>query len=401
MSRTRQKYHFTPRIGWTNDPNGLICIEGTYHLFFQHYPEDTHWGPMHWGHAVSSDLLTWEELPIAVWPTETEYIFSGSTILDAENVSGLGDGEKPALLAFYTAHNPVTGEQKQCLAYSHDYVNFKKYQGNPLIDNDINQPGFQKDFRDPKVFRNAVTGGYGMVLAANDAIEFWGSADLLHWQKTGAFYPGQYGLAGLCECPDFFPMTVEGETKYLLTMSMIFTEEGAAEEAHVMQYFVGDFDGKCFVNPQAFQENHLLDFGPDNYAQVTFANTEMPLALGWGEDWNVARRNSEVGYFGKMTLARELTLTKTEGQYFLSQNPIAWCDANSDTVWKKETVLQPGDCFEAAGLCIVNAGNRLCVDGRRIARMSGESTVVQICYDNGYLELFADEGRIVYSKNIE
>lgn len=102
-----------------------------------------------------------------------------------------------------------------------------------------------------------------------------------------------------------------------------------------------------------------------------------------------------------MTLARELTLTKTEGQYFLSQNPIAWCDANSDTVWKKETVLQPGDCFEAAGLCIVNAGNRLCVDGRRIARMSGESTVVQICYDNGYLELFADEGRIVYSKNIE
>lgn len=407
MSRTRQTYHFTPPIGWTNDPNGLICIAGTYHLFYQHYPDDTHWGPMHWGHAVSKDLLHWEHLPIAILPTETEYIFSGSTILDAENVSELGEDGKPVLLAFYTAHNPVTGEQKQCLAYSTDYVNFTKYAGNPLIDNDCTKPGFKRDFRDPKVFHNAATGGYGMVLAVNDAIEFYGSEDLLHWQKTGAFYPGRYGLAGLCECPDFFSMEGENETKYVLTMSMIFKPEGAAEEAHIMQYFVGDFDGKCFVNPQAFKENHLIDFGPDNYAQVTFAGIGSPLALGWGEDWNAANRNTEVGYFGKMTLTKKLALQKIDGSYYLTQNPIAWSDGEcNDDLWQTTATLNEGECFEAAGLQVTNLGSSdgkgsLKIGDTEIARAAAGSVTIEAFYDHGYLELFADEGRIAYSKNIK
>jgi len=125
------KYHFTPPKGWTNDPNGLVYINGVYHLFYQHYPHDIVWGPMHWGHAVSTDLLHWEHKPIAIYPTEEEYIFSGSCVYDKENVSGLGTKEQPPLVAFYTAHNPVTGEEQQSIAYSTDFEIFTKYAGNP------------------------------------------------------------------------------------------------------------------------------------------------------------------------------------------------------------------------------------------------------------------------------
>ena len=153
LEQFRPGYHFTPAKGWMNDPNGLVYIDGEYHLFFQHNPDSTVWGPMHWGHAVSKDLVTWEELPIALFPDSLGTIFSGSAVYDAENSSELGTKDNPPLVAIFTYHNALQEKagavdfQTQGIAYSVDKgKTWSKYEGNPVLLN----PGI-RDFRDPKV----------------------------------------------------------------------------------------------------------------------------------------------------------------------------------------------------------------------------------------------------------
>lgn len=150
----RPQFHFSPPSHWMNDPNGMVYYEGEYHLFYQHYPDSSVWGPMHWGHAVSKDLVRWEHLPIALYPDSLGYIFSGSAVVDWKNTSGLGQNGKPPLVAMYTYHN-MAGEkagrqdyQTQGIAYSNDRGRtWIKYAANPVLLN----PGNKKDFRDPKV----------------------------------------------------------------------------------------------------------------------------------------------------------------------------------------------------------------------------------------------------------
>lgn len=341
MQGNRPKYHFTPEKGWMNDPNGLIYIDGVYHMFYQHYPDSTQWGPMHWGHATSTDLLHWEHQPIALYPTEEEYIFSGSAVLDKENVSGLGDGKKAPLLLFYTSHNPKSDEEMQSIAYSLDYIHFEKYQGNPVITNRKEEVGYKPDFRDPKIFKNEIKGGYSMALAAGERVEFFHSMNLLTWEKTGAFTPGEFGIGGITECPDCFSLFCGEEKKTILSMSIIFWEKGKTEESKRMQYFVGRFDGGTFWNEQAFDEKQFLDFGRDNYAMVTFMDSPRPTAIGWGENWEDAKKNTRTDYFGKMTLARELSLEKSGSKYYIQQTPFFPAEENAvgkntDEVWQKE-----------------------------------------------------------------
>lgn len=401
MVDKRYKIHFTPEKGWTNDPNGLIYIDGVYHLFYQHYPQDTKWGPMHWGHAISRDLTTWEYLPIALYPTEEEYAFSGSAILDTENVSGLGEQGQTVLLLFFTGHNPKTGEQVQNIAYSRDYIHFQKYAENPVINNRMEDRDYKKDFRDPKVFCDPA-GGFGMVLAAGDKIDFYHSENLLQWKSVGAFCPKDYGFAGLCECPDLFFLDSEEGKKCILSMSMIFMEEGASEETHIMQYFVGEMQNGLFVNTQEFAREQLLDFGPDNYAMVTFANSPKPMMLGWGEDWNKARINTAKEFFGKMTLARELSLKKGRGGYRICQKPIYCMKENTEDLWQKEVNLKTGETYEdsdGSKLRIVNEGNSLFINGKRILRRKSGDCSMLLLQDCGYYEVFGDDGEIVFSFN--
>jgi levanase/fructan beta-fructosidase len=150
----RPGFHFTPENNWMNDPNGMFYLNGTFHLYFQHHPESNVWGPMHWGHATSEDLLNWQEHPIALYPDDLGTIFSGSAVVDFQNTSGLGSLENPPIVAIYTNHDAKAAEggserfQTQGIAYSldegHSWI---KYKNNPVIDN----PGI-RDFRDPKVF---------------------------------------------------------------------------------------------------------------------------------------------------------------------------------------------------------------------------------------------------------
>ncbi|MBR4759826.1 MAG: glycoside hydrolase family 32 protein, partial [Lachnospiraceae bacterium] len=202
----RPEVHFTPKYGWINDPNGLVFYKGQYHIFFQHNPHGLVWDSMHWGHAVSEDLMHWKELPIALYPDEMGDIFSGSCFYDAGNISGLGSMENPPLLAFYTAHHPVTKREQQCLAYSLDGLCFEKYEGNPIIKGFDHTPA-----RDPHVFANPTKGGFSMCITREDRILFYHSADLLFWEQTGEFYLPEYAFHGMIECPCMVFLNVEGQ----------------------------------------------------------------------------------------------------------------------------------------------------------------------------------------------
>lgn len=323
----RPAIHFTPPKGWTNDPNGMVYIDGKYHLFYQHYSPAPHWGPMHWGHAVSKDLLHWKHLPIALYPDELGCIFSGSCVYDKDNLSGFGSEEKPPLVAIFT-HHSMDGNhtEQQGLAYSTDYEHFEKYYGNPIIPN----PG-QKDFRDPKVFWNPVRKCYSLVLAAGDHVEFYASHNLKEWEKTGEFKAGDHGFKGICECPDCFQLsvvecnreelpgadTVPVKEKWVLVISMILPREqiGVKNDvydrmSHITQYYVGEFDGDTFHDTEKADVPLLLDYGTDNYAAVTFQNLEEKVMMGWADNWDYANfaPSDTSGFRGKMTLARKMKL---------------------------------------------------------------------------------------------
>ena len=178
----RPQFHFSPETGWMNDPNGMVYLDGEYHLFYQHYPDSTVWGPMHWGHAVSTDLVHWEHLPVALYPDSLGYIFSGSAVADTKNTSGLGAGNNP-LVAIFTYHNPILERsggntfQSQGIAYSNDKGRtWTKFSGNPVLKN----PGI-RDFRDPKVIWHEETGKWIMILAVHDKVQIYSSPDLIEW----------------------------------------------------------------------------------------------------------------------------------------------------------------------------------------------------------------------------
>lgn len=300
----RPLLHFTPPSMWINDPNGMVYVDGTYHLFYQHYPKEAHWGPMHWGHAVSKDLLHWKHLPIALYPDEMGYIYSGSCVYDRKNVSGYGTEENPPLVALYTNH-ATDGLERQCLAYSTDGVHFEKTIHNPVIPN----PGL-RDFRDPKAFYNPVKDCWSLVLAAGDRVHFYSSEDLKHWEKTGEFGPEGNHSPGIWECPDLFrAKTEDGDSLWVLVVSMLMPTENGRSRT---QYFLGDFDGDRFTVTEKSEEPMWLDFGFDNYAGVTFQNTEEPVLIGWASNWEYANETPTGEYCGQMTLGRKLHAGKTE-----------------------------------------------------------------------------------------
>lgn len=244
----RPQIHFSPREKWMNDPNGMFYLDGEYHLFFQHNPNESVWGPMHWGHAVSKDLVHWEERPIALYPDEQGTIFSGSAVVDWKNSSGLGSDDTPPIIALYTYHNAEMEKQgridhqTQALAYSLDKgQTWQKYSGNPVIEN----PGI-KDFRDPKVMWHEPTQKWVMVLAQKDHIGFYSSDNLIDWSLESTFGEEIGSHGGVWECPELLLMPIEGtdESRYVLLVSI---SPGGPNGGSATQYFVGDFDGKKFV----------------------------------------------------------------------------------------------------------------------------------------------------------
>lgn len=320
----RPQFHFTPEKMWMNDPNGMIYHKGTYHLFYQYYPDDIVWGPMHWGHATSTDLLHWKHKKIALYPDKLGLIFSGSVVIDKENTSGLGTKENPPMVAIFTYHNMEIEKagkintQSQGLAYSLDQgETWKKYDKNPIISNTT-----LKDFRDPKAFWNSETQTWNMTLVAGDHAQFYTSKNLINWQLEGMFGKNIGAHGGVWECPDVFKLKVENsnEEKWVLFISI---NPGAPLGGSGTQYFVGDYDGKNFKTSQ--KNVQWIDYGMDNYAGVTYNNApdNKRIFIGWMSNWLYARNTPTQNWRSAMTLPRELSLCKINNQYVLKSKPVA------------------------------------------------------------------------------
>ena len=304
----RPNFHFTPQKGWMNDPNGMIYLNGQYHLFYQHYPDETVWGPMHWGHATSKDLVKWNHQPIALYPDSIGMIFSGSAVLDKDNTSGLGRNGIAPLVAIFTQHY-MPGEkagrndfQNQSIAYSLDEgKTWTMYAGNPVL----KTPGI-KDFRDPKVSWHEPTKKWIMSLAVADHVEFYSSPNLMNWTKESEIGKNLFAHGGVWECPDLLHFNVNGKTIWVLLVSM---NPGGSNGGSATQYIVGDFDGHEF-KPYS-TDIKWMDYGPDNYAGVTFSNVgDKNILIGWMSNWNYANKVPTDNWRSAMTVARELSLVE-------------------------------------------------------------------------------------------
>lgn len=311
----RPLWHYTPPAGWMNDPNGLIHAGGVWHLYFQYYPHDSVWGPMHWGHATSPDLVRWTTRPIALAPGPEGYIFSGSAVRDGDDIAAL-----------YTVHDPVKAKAKThdhespAIAISRDGgLSFTKIAGNPVLPN----PGGLFDFRDPSLVRDAARAQWVMALAVGDHVRFYGSADLRSWRHLSDFGPGMGATGGVVECPNLFPLIdrASGRQRWVLLQSL---NPGGPQGGSGTQYFVGDWDGARFTIDPAFAARIArdgpawVDAGPDNYAGVTWNDAprapgadsaaSRAVFIGWMSNWLYAQKVPTQGWRSAMTAPRELAL---------------------------------------------------------------------------------------------
>ena len=321
QQKYRPQYHFSPPEQWMNDPNGMFYFEGEYHLFYQFYPDSNVWGPMHWGHAVSPDLVNWENLPIALYPDEHGYIFSGSAVVDWNNTTGFGTKNKPPLVAIFTYHNDEQAKagivefQTQGIAFSNDNGRtWTKYKENPVLNN----PGI-KDFRDPKVRWYEPDQKWIMTLAVKDHIRFYSSVDLKSWTFESEFGKEIGAHGGVWECPDLFPLNDnEGNKKWVILLSI---NPGGPQGGSATQYFVGDFDGNTFS--PADTTIRWIDYGADNYAGVTWSdipeNDGRRIFLGWMSNWQYANIVPTYDWRSAMTIPRVLSLT---ADHQLLQKPV-------------------------------------------------------------------------------
>ena len=336
----RPQFHFSPEKKWMNDPNGLVFYKGIYHLFYQYYPEDIVWGPMHWGHSTSTDLIHWKNKKIALYPDKLGYIFSGSAVMDVNNTSGLGTLKNPAMVAIFTYHNMDIEKagginaQSQGLAYSLDEgETWSKYQGNPIIAN----PNL-KDFRDPNVFWNKDINTWNLILVAGDHAQFYTSENLINWKMEREFGKGIGAHGGVWECPNLFKIKVENsnEEKWVLLISV---NPGAPNGGSGTQYFVGDFDGKNFKTDQ--KDIKWLDNGADNYAGVTYydAPENKRIFIGWMSNWLYARNTPTKNWRSAMTLPREISLSKINNNYVLKNSPVAQLKSQLKQEFSKDLIV--------------------------------------------------------------
>lgn len=317
----RPQFHFSPQRNWINDPNGLVFHDGEYHLFFQYNPFGDQWGHMSWGHAVSTDLLHWQELPVAIPEDERVSIFSGSVVVDAANSSGFGrDGVAPLVAVYTGCLRRPEGGQAQELAFSTDRGRtWTKYAGNPVLDLGL------RDFRDPKVFWHAPSARWVMVVVVPDdrCAKFYASQDLKAWQWLSDF-AAPFDGDGIWECPDLIELPdPAGGTAWLFKVDVFGGHPSGGTGARL---FVGRFDGTRFT-PEPEDAPRWADFGADFYAALSWAHLPgapaQALWLGWMSCHRYARHLPTSPWRGAMSVPRTLALARdAAGGWQLRQQPV-------------------------------------------------------------------------------
>ena len=313
----RPQIHFTAKNGWLNDPNGLIYLDGTYHMFYQYNPAAVYWGNMHWGHATSTDLVHWTEKKAALFPDERGMMYSGSAVLDEKNLLGKNVGNQKAALLFYTTTNPFT----QNLSYSTDgFKTIEKYSDNPII------PHIEEANRDPKVVFCDELDCYIMALYLKDDIYcIFQSDDLVNWNELQ-----RISLPGDNECPDIFPLCASnGRRKWVLM------------GAHG-RYLVGNFDNGKF-EPE--QEAISLQYGNSAYAAQSFSNLPNGriVRIAW-DRWGIPAQ----GFNGQMGIPTEMSLSLFENTYYLEAKPVG----EIESLYKNTNVFENIQIFPNNDFCI-------------------------------------------------
>jgi fructan beta-fructosidase len=317
----RPQVHFSPSEHWINDPNGLVYFQGEYHLFFQYNPFGNQWGHMSWGHAVSTDLLHWHELPVAIPEHGNTMIFTGSVVVDHGNTSGFcthGD----CLVAIYTGstQTPEGIRQTQNLAISLDKGrNWAQYPGNPVLDLKM------ADFRDPSVSWDPVAHHWIMAvsLPKEHKVRFYSSTDLKQWTQLSDFGPTG-DTDGDWECPDLLRIPAANSAKSIWALK-VGLNPGAPQGGSGEQYFLGDFDGKTFHQSRLRGSHGWTNYGKDDYCAISFNNlpkTEKPVLLGWMSNWQYAAKIPTFPYRGQMSLPRHLSYIDDAAGLALKQEPI-------------------------------------------------------------------------------
>lgn len=295
----RPQFHFSSRRGWLNDPNGLVYYDGEYHLYYQHNPFDWSWGNMHWGHAVSKDLVSWKELPIVLYPDEFGTMFSGSAVVDKNNTSGFKTGDEDVIVYAYTTNLDKVG-QAQCLAYSNDRGRtLTKYESNPIL------PSMKRfgtnDERDPKVFWYAEKEHWVMVLFEGIGHSIYTSDNLKEWKFESH-------VKGFWECPELFELPIDGDPK-----NTKWVMYGASST-----YKIGSFDGKRFI-PETDKLSYLM--GEMNlYAAQTY--NDIPdgrrIQIGWGQI-----KSKDMPFNQMMAFPNEMKLKSTKQGTRLFVTPVS------------------------------------------------------------------------------
>jgi fructan beta-fructosidase len=368
----RPGYHFTTARNWINDPNGLVWFEGEWHLFYQYNPEGNDWGHMSWGHAVSTDLIDWVELPVAIPEDPRHMIFSGSAVVDWKNSSGLGDGQSPPLIALYTGAEMFEGGlQSQCVAYSHDKGrHWTKFAGNPVLDIGL------ADFRDPKVLWHAPTQRWIMVVAhsTENRAAFYTSPNLINW--THQSFVGPCGAAGhLWECPDLFPLEVESEpgvVRWAFKIDLIRCDDRMGSATMVL---VGDFDGVSFTpccDDFGVPLWQWVDGGRDYYAAISWSDVPREdgrrIWIGWLSNHQYGKETPTSLWRGAMSIPRALSLRRQGDRYILVQRPVVEVER-----LRGEAVPWPqGEAMLASASCDLEASLGCLDDARFELSLSSE-----------------------------
>ncbi|AGA28800.1 GH32 C-terminal domain-containing protein [Singulisphaera acidiphila] len=395
----RPQFHFTSRRGWLNDPNGLLWHEGEYHLFYQHNPYGWDWGNMHWGHAVSPDLLHWKELPIALSPQKYgDWCFSGSGVVDRKNSSGFGSETAPPLVAAYTS----TG-RGECIIYSNDRGRtWTEFAQNPVVTH---------QGRDPRLLFHEPTKRWVMAVYdeadGKQAIAFHTSADLKEWTFESR-------IDGFYECPDLFELPVTGADDQ--SRWVLYGADGA--------YMLGRFDGHRFTPDSAKLRTWYGDF----YAAQTFSDTpdRRRVQVGWGRDVSFPA----MPFNQQMAIPSELTLRTTDEGIRMFARPVAelaslhskhhaWRDLGSAELGRDLFAALTGELLEIKAEAEVGPTSKLTllVRGVPVVYDASKNTLscgkhsaplapnkglvqLQILVDRGSIEVFGNEGRVAISLGV-
>lgn len=333
----RPAYHMTPTYGWMNDPNGMTYLNGEYHLFYQYNPYGSKWGNMHWGHVVSKDMIHWEQLDPAIARDNYGQIFSGSSIVAripdgagtddpflAETLVPGNGTEGDFIASYYTSDNndqPRALQEQQSYAISMDGGRTYRKYGAPVLHSDG-----RRDFRDPKLFWYEPKQQWYMIVSADNEMQFYASKNLRDWTYVSAFGDGYGVQPRQFECPDFFPLNVDGDPKKQKWVMIVNVNPGCWFGGSASEYFVGDFDGEKFVCDSPKETVKWLDWGKDHYAAVTFANEPKGriISICWMSNWQYANDLPTRQYRSQMGMPRELFAYSVKGskEIYVGQKPV-------------------------------------------------------------------------------